>query len=378
VRLSILLSVTWLTVAFACPGCDDGLPRSAVRIPPVGFDHRPGWSVGKSDAGPSADLTAVAVNERVGPVRSVEDAVRRLSADGVLVAATTVPTPTSASVPSLKEAAAYLRSWNAQPLYQRGLSGKLAFFTLARIKRITAFVRVYFGSERPSVATMQSARGQILALRLSGAPMANPVAGAAPLVATPPRPVEACERLRLLRPTCPRLLPVGPFSDFHEPADLLTAGRVRAVGPITFSFSWWAESPPDPAHNRPPRFLHLVIWARKRPLTRDLVGFAWPDPAGPIALDDGVYAGHSDRGHYRDHQLVGASKSVSFGFVDWCGNHGSLTLVSPADGNGLQSGHLIFHWRSGSIDRAIGIHGWEPFTETVATLEGIVCSAKQR
>jgi hypothetical protein len=53
---------------------------------------------------------------------------------------------------------------------------------------------------------------------------------------------------------------------------------------------------------------------------------------------------------------------------NWRGNSGSLVL-GDCFGN-----HLCYRWRQGDAILQVDVHGWEPFTETVATLRQIVQS----
>jgi hypothetical protein len=41
----------------------------------------------------------------------------------------------------------------------------------------------------------------------------------------------------------------------------------------------------------------------------------------------------------------------------------------------MMGDHLIFYWRQNATDHMITLHGWEPFTQVVATLHAIVLSA---
>jgi hypothetical protein len=157
------------------------------------------------------------------------------------------------------------------------------------------------------------------------------------LVATPADALAACRSSRLLRGACPRLVPEAPYGRRPEVyvVELRPAGR---GAPETFNLQWGAEDPARPERNRPPRLSHLVVATGR--------------------------AGTTLRG-VETRVLRRAS---------WQGRRGTLLLAAPYPRGGLMGDHLIFRWRDGRREYAASLHAWEPFQETVDTLEAIVAS----
>jgi hypothetical protein len=159
----------------------------------------------------------------------------------------------------------------------------------------------------------------------------------------------ACQSLRT-RSICPTRIPAGPtnyVSVLFEPRWRSSHGRSDDL----LSVEWGAPYP-NPARNRPPGFAHLEL------------------AAGPISL-----AGHVDGGPVvpRNGMMVGreseaAAPVVALASSNWRGGGGSLVL-GDCFGN-----HLCYRWREAGAKLQVDLHGWEPFTETVATLQQIVQS----
>ena len=63
-----------------------------------------------------------------------------------------------------------------------------------------------------------------------------------------------------------------------------------------------------------------------------------------------------------------APPPLGFGRRDWNGRHGVLVLGD------CFANHLCFRWRERGVGYQIDLHGWEPFTQTVASLRAIVAS----
>ncbi len=93
--------------------------------------------------------------------------------------------------------------------------------------------------------------------------------------------------------------------------------------------------------------------------------FHYPTGGRPVAVANGLFA--------KD-----ANKALYFGQMHWSGKRGTLVLAPLFPAGGEQGGHLIFRWHRGSTEYAVGLHAWEPFLQTVATLHEIVDSIPQR
>ena len=165
----------------------------------------------------------------------------------------------------------------------------------------------------------------------------EPPAPDVPLVPTPEDALAACRSSPLLRRACPRLVPDAPYDRRPEVyvVELRPGGR---SAPETFNLQWGAEDPSRPERNRPPRLSHLVVVAGRSGTT-----------------------------------LRGLETRV-LRRTTWEGRRGRLLLAAPYPRGGLMGDHLIFRWRDGRREYAASLHAWEPFQETVNTLEAVVAS----
>ena len=370
IRLAIALG---LLVA----GCSGGAGASSAPVAstsssqtaPFGFARRGTWHV-STDRPLRVGATSLASTM---PLRShrIADGVSRLGDNGILIVATIMPGGDHTASDSPADAARYIHWHNEEPLFRGRLSGRVAFFNLVTEHGTTVFLRTYFGTHRRSPGLFAQARAELRTLRLPPAGairgLRSSVPGAVPLVPMPAFAANACRSIAIIKTACPRSVPVGPYTDFAGDLQLYSAGQIPSGrgGPEEFNFSWWAENPVRPTFNRPPRFTHLVLWAKQGRLAYNRLGepaFRWPNARQARRLKNGEFA--------RDPQMP-----ESFGTVTWCHQSGTLTLVPLKDGFGIQGGHLIFHWHNGAVDYALGLHSWEPFTETAATLHSVACSA---
>lgn len=167
----------------------------------------------------------------------------------------------------------------------------------------------------------------------------------------PPGPLAKCRSSRLLRPACPRHIPRIP--------GWLTYPRYGNPVTTTFGIERGGEFPGKPELNRPPSMLHLEISANR--LERNLVPFPWPKGKAQTPRD-GLLHGERD-------------EPIALGEVSWAHRKGTLLLAPPHPIGGSQGNHLIFRWREGDVTYIVGLHAWEPFTETVSILRRIVESA---
>jgi hypothetical protein len=176
-------------------------------------------------------------------------------------------------------------------------------------------------------------------------PPSQPVA-----MTTPPEWLtRACKSLRT-RSICPTRIPVGPtnyVSVFFEPRWRSSHGRSDDL----LSVEWGAPYP-NPARNRPPAFAHLELAAGEVSLSGHV-------DAGPVVPRNGMMAGR---------QSEAAAPVVRLASSNWRGRGGNL-LLGDCFGN-----HLCYRWRQAGATLQVDLHGWEPFTETVATLQQIVQS----
>lgn len=205
---------------------------------------------------------------------------------------------------------------------------------------------------------------------------------------TPAAALGICQRLWLVRPTCPRRVPVGYYRKARRPSGfggLSADGAIALCSdsdiPITSrsctSQTWILEvgapaglppgAPPelgqeqlDPSRTRPPQYVHLIVYGARSNLD-PIFPFAWPS---------------RDRRPIRDHLLRPKRTTPIFlGQHEWAGHNGTLVLAPPLVFGGENGDHLIFRWREKGTDHAVSLHSWAPLREAVATLEATVASA---
>lgn len=175
-------------------------------------------------------------------------------------------------------------------------------------------------------------------------PQSDPV----PLATPPDWFTLACQSLQT-RVICPTRIPVGPtsyISLLYEPGWRSSHNRRTDL----LSVEWGAPRP-DPARNRPPAFAHLELAAGGISLARHI-------DKGPVAPRNGMMVGRESEA---------AAATIELTSPGWRGR-GSLVL-GDCFGN-----HLCYRWRHSGEYLQVDLHGWEPFTQTVATLREIVRS----
>jgi hypothetical protein len=210
---------------------------------------------------------------------------------------------------------------------------------------------------------------------------------------TPRAALEICRRLALIGPSCPRLVPIGPYAHAKQPPGYrgVAAGGAIALcaderlrgAPITSSdcrYQTWSlevgapvglptDAPPGlpgkrpgSGRTRPPQYVHIVIYAARGPIEQKLFPFAWPH----------------DQAQSMSNRLLRPKRQrpISFGSVRWAGLNGHLVLAPPLLFGGEVGDHLIFHWKAAGIEHAFSLHSWTPLRETVATLKALVASAR--
>lgn len=69
-------------------------------------------------------------------------------------------------------------------------------------------------------------------------------------------------------------------------------------------------------------------------------------------------------------------KATFLGSFNWGGSHGTLILAPAFPDGGQQGDRLIFRWRENGVSYALGLHGWEPLADAVATLRTMVSSTE--
>jgi hypothetical protein len=177
-------------------------------------------------------------------------------------------------------------------------------------------------------------------------------------VATAPSPrwlLTACRSLRTRR-ICPSRIPAANprFIDlYYEPQ---WGSRKGSAGANLIGVSWGAPHDNQPTRDRPPRFLHLD-------LTAGAVRVRWHFDQPVARVRNGLMRGRGGEA---------TPGPLPLGRRQWNGRRGVLVL-GDCFGN-----HLCFRWRERGVAYQIDLHGWEPFTQTVAALRGIVFSLPPR
>lgn len=193
------------------------------------------------------------------------------------------------------------------------------------------------------VERMQAVPSAPIAMRQ--APDSLPVA-----MTTPPEWFTgACQSLRT-HSICPTRIPAGPtnyVSVFFEPGWRSSHGRSDDL----LSVEWGAPYP-NPTRNRPPAFAHLELAAGETSLAEHV-------DASPVVPRNGMMTGREGEA---------AAPAVRLTTSNWPVPDGSLVL-GDCFGN-----HLCYRWGEAGVNYQVDLHGWEPFTETVATLRQIVQS----
>jgi hypothetical protein len=203
---------------------------------------------------------------------------------------------------------------------------------------------------RETVQTLHAMVDRLLSVPTS--PIAMPQdPDSHPVAMTPPPEwfTRACRSLHT-RLICPARIPAGPtnyVSVLVEPRWRSSHGQSDDL----LSVEWGAPHP-DPARNRPPAFAHLELSAGD-------LGLDGHVDAGPVAARDGMMAGREGEA---------AAPVVMLESSNWRG-HGGRLVLGDCFGN-----HLCYRWRQGAAILQVDLHGWEPFTESVATLRQVVQS----
>ena len=192
-------------------------------------------------------------------------------------------------------------------------------------------------------------------------------AGPVAMRPTPRGALDLCRRLALVRPTCPRRVPIGRYAHARRPpgykgvaaegAIAFCADRRTRAVPISSRAcaepSWILEvgapaglpldAPPglpgkrlpEARRTRPPQYVHIIIYAARGSLASRFP-FTWPD--GPAR-------------RLRD------------------------SLLRPKRRPRPRVRRRAFRWKRGGVDHMVSMHSWAPLRQAVATLKAVVVSA---
>jgi hypothetical protein len=154
-----------------------------------------------------------------------------------------------------------------------------------------------------------------------------------------------CRSRPLLRAGCPRLV---PRARGYGARIIPRTGLGYATFDLHVS---WPHG--DPAKNRPPRFVHVVVEGGDVEAS-----FEFPRRPGTATSPT-------------------LSRSRAEGLVlgrrRWGGLAGTLLLAPSFDRSStLHGDHLVFVWRESGTGHLVSLHAWNPIEEATATLRAIV------
>jgi hypothetical protein len=181
------------------------------------------------------------------------------------------------------------------------------------------------------------------------------------MVALSARALRTCRALPLVRPACPRRL---PQSEDYTAREIVRSPQGKFE---TFELARGAEYG-NPARDRPPRFLHVIIEAGD--LGEAFDTFSYPSSGKAVKPRDGLLTSALRRKLEGEH----VPRALFLQDARW-GKSGTVVLVPTFDFvDSLHAGHLVFRWRERGKDYVVSLHAWEPFSETFAALRAIVRS----
>jgi len=236
--------------------------------------------------------------------------------------------------------------WRDLPVDPDVLGRQVTFASRLRVISAVAVVAVGFAA----VGFVAGAR--------SGPRLPQPLR----LTPAPKYVLRLCRTSGVLAPACPSRIPFITHLRGERAYDLVSLCRPRMRGCAGVSwddFNIGASGNGD----RPPLWLHLAIFAGRLTGTRAFP-FHYPTRGRAVGLMNGLFA-------------QARTRALFLGRVRWGNRTGTLVLAPGYPTGGQQGDHLIFHWSHGPVEYALGLHGWEPFLQTVSTLRAIVRSIPQ-
>jgi hypothetical protein len=173
---------------------------------------------------------------------------------------------------------------------------------------------------------------------------------------TPAYVLAYCRRSKKLPLTCPKLLPRMSQPPPHWETSVCLAGRSGCLG-----LTWDVLDMVDAGYgNRPPIWSHISIYAGN---LKTAFRFAYPTNGVRPRPLDGLFA-------------KSRPKALFVGSYRWGGKVGTMVLAPSYPSGGEQGDHLIFRWKRDNIGFAIGLHAWEPLSQTMATLKTMIESIR--
>jgi hypothetical protein len=189
-----------------------------------------------------------------------------------------------------------------------------------------------------------------------------------PVLSLAPPPEEviaACKRVKAVVNACPGRIPLSGSAEFRF--------QGFSSGPYA-TFTAEAGSGPyeDPEKNSPPGFVHFA--AQGGDLSDAFETFSY-STAKSFEPEDGLMLSEERLRQARLGRAGKTPQGLFLGTVMWNDLTGELVLVpSFIFVDSIHADHAIFVWQARGHDYALSVHAWEPFTESVATLEAMVLS----
>jgi hypothetical protein len=171
---------------------------------------------------------------------------------------------------------------------------------------------------------------------------------------TPSYVLGYCKKSPLLPLACPHVLPRMSQPSPHWEANLCLVGHAGCAG-----LTWDDLSLVDGGYGtRPPIWSHVIVQAGN--LARAFP-FRYPTYGRSVTRLDGLFTRTR-------------SRAIYIGTFTWGARRGTVVLAPDYPAGGEQGNHLIFRWRDGRTDFALGLHGWEPLSQAFAALRQMVMS----
>lgn len=171
---------------------------------------------------------------------------------------------------------------------------------------------------------------------------------------TPAYVLGYCKKSIRLPLACPHVLPRMSQPSPHWEVNLCLVRHAGCTG-----LTWDDLSLVDGGYGtRPPAWSHVSVQAGS---LRHAFPFAYPTSGPRLSHLDGLFA--RSRAH-----------AVYVGTFTWGGRRGTVILAPDFPAGGEQGNHLIFRWRQNGTDFAVGLHGWEPLSQTFSTLRQMIIS----
>lgn len=187
-----------------------------------------------------------------------------------------------------------------------------------------------------------------------GAQSASPRSRTIRMERTPAYVLGYCKKSVRLLLACPHLLPRMSQPSPHWEVNLCLVRHTGCAG-----LTWDDLSLVDGGNGtRPPVWSHVIVQAGS---LRRAFPFLYPTRGRRISHLDGLFS------RSRTH-------AIFVGTFTWGGRKGTVILAPEFPAGGEQGGHLIFRWRSHGTDFAVGLHGWEPLSQTFSTLRQMITS----